>query len=76
MAIINLVLSIILCKFIGMTGVILGMAMFMLQIIELISEGKTEKISDIENEIENGTLVAYITKKYNTNLITYESEKK
>ena len=43
MAIINLVLSIILCKFIGMTGVILGMAMFMLQIIELISEGKTEK---------------------------------
>ncbi len=48
---------------------LLGIGLFQLQVLHLISIGKKEFIEDIEKNMENGNLIEYIVNKYQDNSI-------
>ena len=46
-------------------GTLTGIGFFSLEVLHLISIGKKEKISEVEEHFSNNDIVEYITKKYN-----------
>lgn len=52
------------CKGEDYIGNLKGLGLFMHEVISLISSGKKETIEDIENHIEEESIVEYITSKY------------